>query len=161
MAMPVKMRKKPLLLAHGQSELDNEHSPIRFQDPSYLTDTLLPCFSRQMMQHDRAQDGIELRSAKWQRLRYAVPEQDLDVGLSRLLARSRNHFGRRIDAVDHSCVCNIPLGCDREAARPATNIEDALTASKPHEVKQPFSERSLSTACCQPYLHIVENGRMQ
>jgi len=63
-------------------EVDDEQSPARFQHSSDLGTALAANRSGQVMQHHRAEHGIEARIRKGKRLDESVREYDADAGSS-------------------------------------------------------------------------------
>ena len=92
MTVTVKMHEKSSSFSCGGSEVNGKHPAARLQNPSYLAGALLASFARQMMQHQCAQDDVELILWKRQRLGGRIRENDLDAGLSRILVRPRQHL---------------------------------------------------------------------
>ena len=64
MTVAIKVPDEAPPLARGACEVDREDSSMRFQHSSNLARALSTRFPRQVMQHERAEDGIEMRVGK-------------------------------------------------------------------------------------------------
>jgi hypothetical protein len=87
----------------------------------------LALIAGQVVNDHRGQDDVESPVLKRQRFGNRVGEFNLDAGLLRLLARSGDHLGRRVDPVNGARWADDSLGGNRERARPATHIQDGVT----------------------------------
>jgi hypothetical protein len=79
-----------------------------------------------MMQHHRAQHSVEVNIGEWQGLGKPAFENNLDAGLSRLLACSGNHLRRSVDPIDRAPRPHLPLGDHRKGACSAAYIQNSL-----------------------------------
>src|SRR5215510_6117329 len=95
----MKVREKPLLLI-SSSEINDEYTTARLQNPAHLADAIFTDLARQMVKHQRTQHGIELCICKRQRLDNFVSKVNLQAGLSRLLAGPGYHLPRCVNPTD-------------------------------------------------------------
>ena len=71
--MTMKMREEASFVLHV-SEVDDKNTAARSEDTAHFVGTLLTRSTRQMMEHHRAQHGIESRIGEWQRFGGGVLE---------------------------------------------------------------------------------------
>ena len=87
-AVAVKVREKPSPFVYRGTEVDNEYASARLQNPAYLAGVLPAQLAGQVMQHQCAQDNVEVSVRKWQRLDNRILEENLDACLSGRRQRS-------------------------------------------------------------------------
>nr|WP_324096864.1 hypothetical protein [Candidatus Binatus sp.] len=128
-------------LAFRLSKINREQPATRLQDPSYLADTFLACLVWQMVKHDCAQDDIESRIGKWYCLDRCRIERQLDAGLSRFLARPRNHLRRRVDPIHLARLADAPLRCDCQSSGTAAYIQNRLAGCDARQIDLLLTKR--------------------
>ena len=81
--MPVKMREEARLTLRG-AKIDDQHAPLWFEDAADLACALLAHLARKVVEHERAQQYIELGGSERQCLGNRVLERYADSCLARL-----------------------------------------------------------------------------
>jgi hypothetical protein len=95
--VPMKVREDTSGLL-GLREIHDKEAASRCEHAPYLAGELLAHWPRQMVQHQRAQDHVELRVFERQSLGDGILERHLRSGLPRGRASPRDHLGRRVNA---------------------------------------------------------------
>ena len=121
-AMPVEEVENTSCVSCRPFEIDNEPSPVRFQNLQYFARTFLASFGAEMMGASLSKE--QHRNARRERAapRDAFPEIDLSPRPGSLPFRLRNHFARGINSADHRKRANMPLSGNGERACAAANI---------------------------------------
>lgn len=107
------------------------------------------------MHHQRTEYDVEPRVGKLKRLYDAGSEVDLDSGAPGLGHRSRDHLGRRIDAVDAAARAHTTFGNDRERSSPAADVQHSLTGLETGVLDQLLTKPSLPAEREQPDERVV------
>jgi hypothetical protein len=133
-----------------RAKVDNEQSAAGFEHSPYLAQTLLTSASRQVMEHHRAQGGVELPVGKGQRLSGRLLKDNRDAGLAGFLFGPGQHLRQSVNPARHPGRPDRPFRGDCEAARPAPDIQDSLARPEIGQLDEIVLEAPLAAKRHQP-----------
>src|SRR5688500_2990637 len=122
MATTVKVTQESIPVSGWRPKIDSQHASPGIEHTAHVSRALLASRPGKMVQHQRAQDDVEMASGKGERLDDLSPKGHVDPRLHRLSLRASNHLRRRVDSVDHARGTDAPLRRDGEGSRPAPHV---------------------------------------
>jgi hypothetical protein len=154
----VEVTDDPLSVSRGSSEVNREHSSARFEHTVNLACALLARRPRKMVQHEGAEDSVELTVGERKLLDDRGAEGDIGARFLRLTSGAGDHLGRCVDTVNVAGRADAALRRDRECSSSASDVEHRLAGFEGRELDQAVAEGALAATREQPDHEVVEAG---
>jgi hypothetical protein len=140
----VEVPNETLLPVGRRSEVYDEHPATRLDDAANLARAFDSRLARQMMEHQCAQDDVEVPVREGQSLDHGFAELDVRAGSFRLPRGAGDHFRRGVDTAHIATLTDPFFGGDRERAGSAPHVQYGLTWSQGRETHEAVPKRPLA-----------------